>query len=564
VPLKENYLVCDLIRDLDVPAVIIAKAGLGTLNHTLLTEKYALDYGIKVRGVIINAFRNKELAEKTNPEVLEKLLETPLLGVVPFIRDVKSRKSLQRFSSLLEKNIDLNALFKEKSSSTQRLAGQDKEFIWHPFTQMQDWLKEKPLIIEEARGCYLKDTDGKWYLDGVSSLWVNVHGHRKKEIDSAVKRQLNKVAHSTMLGLSNRPAIELAKELIRLAPAGLKKVFYSDSGSSAVEIALKLAYQYWQQRKEKRTKFIHLENSYHGDTLGAVSVGGISLFHQAYKNLLFASYSVDSPYCYRCPKDKTYPLCNFECLDKLKEVLSRDSSSIAGLVVEPLVQAAGGIIVWPEGVYRKMSRLCKQYGVLLIADEVAVGIGRTGMMFASEQEKVAPDILCIGKGITAGYLPLAATLTTQRIFDGFLGEYKEKKTFFHGHTYTGNPLACSAALANFALFKKEKTLERLQPKINFLKEELEKFKGLNHVGDIRQKGFMAGIELVKDRTTKEPYSWEEKIGVKVCQKARDYGVILRPLGSVIVFMPAFAINKEELVELLDATYRAVASVTAIS
>ena len=556
-PLKEGYLIADLIRDMDIPALIVARAGLGTLNHTLLTQRYALDCGIKVKGVIINNYQGKTAAEKTNPDTLKEFLDVPILGIVPWLKNVKSKDGLRRLGKIAGENIDLKALLKTEKPLTRQLIKQDKDFLWHPFTQMRDWLKDEPLIIEEAKGCYLRDSQGKWYLDGVSSLWVNVHGHRKKEIDAAIKRQLNKVAHSTLLGLGNVPSIELAKELIRIVPPGLAKVFYSDSGSSAVEIALKMAYQYWQHLDKAKARFIHLENAYHGDTIGAISVGGMDLFHKAYRGLLFESYKADSPYCYRCPKGKNYPGCNFECLDRLKETLEKKHSEIAALIVEPLVQGASGMLVWPPGIYKEMSRLCKEHNVLLIADEVAVGIGRTGAMFASEWEGVCPDILCLAKGITGGYLPLAATLTRQKIFDGFLGEYKEQKTFFHGHTYTGNPLACAAALANLELFKKEKTLRAGQPKIKFLKEGLERFKRLPNVGDIRQKGLMVGIELVKDKQTKEPYAWEERMGIKVCQKAREYGVILRPLGNVIVLMPPLSIAKEELKQLLDAAYKAI-------
>src|SRR3989338_10329875 len=392
VPLKENYLVADLIRDLDIPAIIVARAGLGTLNHTLLSERYAFDYGIKVKGIIINGLRNKTLAERTNPQTLKRFLSAPLLGLMPFIPKVKSENGLKILAREAEKAIDLKLLLrrqkappfmagvngflgrssdlrrsvgtiqerspviyhgasslKEEKPRTKKLANDDKQYLWHPFTQMKDWLKAEPLIIEEAKGCYLRETKGNWYLDGVSSLWVNVHGHRKYEIYSAIIIQLNKVAHSTLLGLGNIPSIELAKELAEIAPRGLNKVFYSDNGSTAVEIALKMAYQYWQYSgKTAKTKFIHLENSYHGDTIGAVSVGGMELFHKAYKNLLFDSYRAESPYCYRCPRDKRYPFCNFECLDKLKEILKEHSDAIAALIVEPLVQAAAGILVWPQ------------------------------------------------------------------------------------------------------------------------------------------------------------------------------------------------------------------------
>ncbi|MDP2939197.1 MAG: adenosylmethionine--8-amino-7-oxononanoate transaminase [Candidatus Omnitrophota bacterium] len=440
----------------------------------------------------------------------------------------------------------------------------DKKYLWHPFTQMKDWLEEEQLVIEEARGCYLKDTKGKWYLDGISSLWVNIHGHRKKEIDSAIKKQLSKLAHSTLLGLGNLPSIKLAKELIKIAPRKLSKVFYSDNGSTAVEVALKIAFQYWQNTgfKEKN-KFIHLENSYHGDTLGAVSVGGIDLFHRIYKPLLFETIKVTAPYCYRCPEDKRYPSCNLACLKELEYILRKKNKSICALIVEPIVQAAAGIIVWPKGALKKMRQLVTKYNCFLICDEVATGFGRTGKMFACEQENVSPDILCLGKGITAGCLPLAATLTTQKIFEGFIADYKERKTFFHGHTYTGNPLACSAAIANLEIFKRERTLEKLVPKIAFLRNELKQFSALKHVGDIRQKGFMVGIELVKNKKTQEPFPWEDKIGIKVCQEAITHGLILRPLDNIIVLMPPLAITKKELNRMLQVTFKAIRKVTEI-
>lgn len=562
VPIKENYTVCDLIRDLDIPALIVARAGLGTLNHTLLTYRYAADYGVRVQGVILNGLKGKGLAEKTNPAALKAFLEVPLLGTIPFINDLESEAGLDKLSRIAARSLDFESLLEEDTIDAQESARQDKDFIWHPFTQMKGWLEDEPLVVTEAKDCHLKDTAGRWYLDGVSSLWVNLHGHRKPEIDSAVKRQLNKVAHSTMLGLSNVPAIKLAKRLVDIAPAGLAKVFYSDDGSTAVEIALKMACQYWQHvGSSQKTKFIHLANSYHGDTLGSVSVGGIDLFHKTYRDLLFDTYTIDSPYCYRCPEGKSYPRCEFECLNGLKEVLAQHHSAAAALIVEPLVQGAAGMIVWPQGILKEMSDLCKKYNLLLIADEVATGFGRTGTMFACEHEGVSPDILCLAKGITGGYLPLAATLTTEKMFDAFLGDYDEQKTFFHGHSYTGNPLACAAAIASLDVFDKENTLEKLQPKIGFLARGLERFKELPHVGDVRQKGFMVGIELIEDKRTREPYAFEEKIGMKVCQKVREDGVILRPLGDVIVLMPPLAIGRRELTHLLDATYDAVSVVT---
>jgi len=426
-------------------------------------------------------------------------------------------------------------------SKTKRLVAWDKKYLWHPFTQMQDWLKDDPLIIERAEGCFLIDTEGRRYLDGVSSLWVNVHGHRHPAIDRAIKNQVDRLSHSTLLGLSNRPAVELAKKLVEIAPKGLEKVFYSDNGSTAVEVAIKMAYQYWQNvGQKKKVTIAHLKNSYHGDTLGSVSVGGIDLFHKVYRKLIFKTLTVDI----------------FD-MDRFEQTFKKHHQAIAALIVEPLVQGAAGMIVWPAGILKRIAQICRTYDVLLIADEVATGFGRTGKMFACDHERVSPDILCLAKGLTGGYLPLAATLTTKKIFNGFCFDYKDQKTFFHGHTYTGNPLACAAALANLQVFEKEKTLNKLQPKIEYLKKRLVKFYDLKHVGDIRQHGFMVGIELAKDRRTKEPFAWEEKIGIKVCQKVRERGVILRPLGNVIVLMPPLSISIKELDQLLDVTYWAM-------
>ncbi|MBF0531600.1 MAG: adenosylmethionine--8-amino-7-oxononanoate transaminase [Candidatus Omnitrophica bacterium] len=477
-----------------------------------------------------------------------------VLGTVPYLPRLKR-------GDILRKRPALNLTTLLRTPFRRSAAGLDKKFVWHPFTQMRDWLEDEPLMIASAQGSYLYDVQGRRYLDGVSSLWVNVHGHRRPEIDAAVGEQLRRVAHSTLLGLGNIPAAKLAAELIKIAPAGLAKVFYSDSGSTAVEVALKMAYQYWQNiGHPKKRQIVHLANSYHGDTLGSVSVGGIDLFHRVYRELVFPTRQLDFGDGYRAPRGKKYPDYFWECVDGTEAVFRRDHGRIAALIVEPLVQGAAGMIVWPPGVLRRLAGLCAKYGVLLIADEVATGFGRTGTMFACQQEKVTPDILCLAKGITGGYLPLAATLTTQKIFDGFLFDYQAQKTFFHGHTYTGNPLACAAALANLKIFKEEKTLAKLQPKIRFLTRGLRAFMALQHVGHIRQRGFMAGIELVENRETKKPFAWERRVGVAVCRRARERGVILRPLGNVIVLLPPLTISQDELRELLEVTYWAIEQV----
>lgn len=566
VPILRDYLVADLIRDFNIPLVIVSANKLGTINHALLTIEQAAASCCSLLGVIFNTPQRQKTdpSAKTNPSAIRARAAIKIFGTIPF-----SALNSASLAKTIQKHCDVSALLrslkaKPSQNAHKKLTNADKKFIWHPFTQMKDWQLEEPLIIEEGRGAYLRDTKGRHYLDGISSLWVNVHGHRKYEIDRAIKAQLDKVAHSTLLGLANVPSIELARALIEIAPKGLRKVFFSDNGSTSVEVALKMAFQYWQQKSRAtklKTRFVYLDNSYHGDTIGSVSVGGIDLFHNVFHPLLFDSIKVDAPYCYRCPKGKQYPGCRFECLDALKQAFKKHHQRIAALIVEPMVQGAGGMIVWPRGILRAMAALCKKYEILLICDEVAVGFGRTGKMFACEHENVSPDILCLSKGLSAGYLPLAATLASEEIYQGFVRDYAQKKTFFHGHSYTGNPLACSAALASLAVFKKEKTLKRMQPKIAFLAKQLERFKSLAHVGDIRQKGLMVGIELVKDRATKQEYPWADRIGIKVILEARGRGVILRPLGNVIVLMPPLSISKQELKQLADVTYQAIEKVT---
>jgi len=469
----------------------------------------------------------------------------------------------------------------------------DKRYLWHPFTQMKDWLDERPIIISEGRDCFIKDIYGRWYLDGVSSIWVNILGHRKKEIDEAIKEQLDKISHSTLLGLSNVPAIRLAEKLIEIisecgmrnannAPSypplkirggggsyeirnpksKLTKVFYSDNGSTSVEVALKMAFQYWIHKGvDGKNSFLSLNNAYHGDTLGAVSVGGIDTFHKVFSPLLFKTYNALSPYCYRCELELAYSDCKTACLERMEDTLRENAYEIAAVIIEPIVQAAGGMIVSPHGYLKGVRDLCTKYNVLMIADEIATGFGRTGKMFACEHEGVAPDMMCLSKGITGGYLPLAATITTEEIYNVFLGEFKELKTFFHGHSFTGNPLACAAALACLEIFEKEDTLRNLQPQIKILEDWFKEMSSLPHVGDVRNKGLMAGVELVRNKKTKEPYALEEKIGWKVAYHARDNGVFIRPLGNVVVIMPPLSISHENLQQLLKVIKDAIIAVT---
>jgi adenosylmethionine-8-amino-7-oxononanoate aminotransferase len=423
---------------------------------------------------------------------------------------------------------------------TAALADADRRLLWHPFTQQQGWRDEPPILIERGEGTTLYDTDGRAYIDGISSLWCNVHGHRHPRIDAAVRDQLDRVAHTTMLGLSHPPAVKLAERLLAVAPSNLSRVFYSDNGSTAVEVALKMAFQWWAQRDQRqRTGFVCLRGAYHGDTIGSVSLGGIDLFHSMYRPLLFDAWQAE-------PGDAA----------DLRGLLAEHGERIAAVVVEPLVQGAAGILTQPDGYLRAVRELCDEYDVLLVCDEVATGLGRTGTMFACEQEDVEPDFLCVAKGLTGGYLPLAATLTTERVYNGFLGAFEEFKTFFHGHTYTGNPLACAAALATLEIFEEERTLEALQPKIDLLEDLLARHVApLPAVREIRQRGTMVGIELGL-------FSVAERIAHEVTLAARRRGAIVRPLGDVVVLMPPLAISEADLRRLVEITGEAIAEVTA--
>ena len=423
---------------------------------------------------------------------------------------------------------------------TDALAELDRTHVWHPFTQQRGWEQEAPVMIERGEGSLLFDTDGNAYLDGVSSLWCTVHGHGHPAIDAAVREQLDRIAHSTMLGLSHPGAARLAARLVEIAPPGLQRVFYSDNGSTAVEVAVKMAYQHWQQRgAPQRTEFICLRDAYHGDTIGSVSVGGMDLFHATFRRLLFQTHHAE-------PGDAAH----------MRALLEAHGERVAAVVMEPLVQGAAGMLVHPEGYLRAVRELCDEHGVLLICDEVAVGFGRTGTMFACQQEDVAPDLLCVAKGITGGYLPLAATLTTEAVYAAFLGEHEEYRTFFHGHTYTGNPLACAAALASLDVFEAERTLERLGPKIALLGELLdERVAPLPAVAEVRRRGFMTGIELTA-------FPAAARMGHQVTLAARRRGAIVRPLGDVVVLMPPLSISADELTRLVAITAAAIEAATA--
>ncbi len=446
------------------------------------------------------------------------------------------------------------------SPSRDDLLRWDREHVWHAFTQMAEY---EPLLIERGEGCTLIDVDGRRYLDGVSSLWCNVHGHRHPRIDGAIREQLDKIAHTTLLGGGNPTTATLARRLVEIAPAGLNRVFFSDSGATAVEVALKMAFQYWQQRPDprpKKTRFAALAEAYHGDTIGSVSLGGIDQFHEMFRPLLFDVLRMPIPDTYRLPPSVTAERALDHYVGEVERLLSEHHETLAALVVEPLVQGAAGMVMHPSGFLRAVRELTRRYDVLLIADEVAVGFGRTGTMFACEQEAVAPDMLCLAKGITGGYLPLSATLATDAIWQAFLGTYAESKTLYHGHTYGGNPLGAAAALATLDVFAEEQTLANLPAKVGRMSEHLRRIAELPMVGDARQRGLIGAIELVADKATREPLPWTERWGNRVCLAARKHGVLIRPLGNVVVWMPPLAISIEQLDELANATEAAILEV----
>jgi adenosylmethionine-8-amino-7-oxononanoate aminotransferase len=451
--------------------------------------------------------------------------------------------------------------------TTAMLRSWDDEFVWHPFTPMLAYRSEAAPIIAAGDGFFLIDTEGNRYLDGISSLWCNIHGHRVPDIDRAVREQLDHVAHTTLLGLSSVPSIELARELVARVPKGLNKVFYSDSGATAVEVALKIAYQYHAQKTggghaARRDLFLCLSSAYHGDTIGTVSVGGIPLFHSAYRDLLFKTVQVPAPVTFRTPLGFTPKSYLDHCFGELERLIVEHRERAAGFIIEPIVQGAAGILVHPPGYLKRVRELTQANGILMIADEVAVGFGRTGTLFACEQEEVRPDLMCLAKGLTGGYLPLAATLATDEIYAAFLAEPSEGKTFFHGHTYTGNPLACAAALASLRLFDERYVLDNVRSNAERIAARLGVLRDSPFVGEVRQKGVMVGIELVHDRKNGAPFPAARRMGHQVTLAARRRGVILRPLGDVVVLMPAPAMPAELVDRLCDVAIESIHEVIA--
>ncbi|SHH41327.1 adenosylmethionine-8-amino-7-oxononanoate aminotransferase [Caloranaerobacter azorensis DSM 13643] len=435
----------------------------------------------------------------------------------------------------------------------------DLRYIWHPCSQMKDYEDFPPIIIERGEGVFLYDTEGKRYLDAISSWWVNLFGHNNKRINRAIKNQIEKLEHVIFANFSHKPAIELAERIVNITPEGLNKVFFADNGSSAIEVALKLSFQYFQQiGKIKKTKFAAITNAYHGETLGALSVGNIDLYSKIYKPLLLNTFKVEGPDCYRCKYNLSRETCSAECFEHMEKTIIEHHEEIAGIVIEPMVQGAAGMKIYSSVYLKKLREICDEYDIHLIADEIAVGFGRTGKMFACEHAGISPDIMCLSKGLTAGYLPLSLTLMTDKIYEAFYDEYTTLKAFLHSHSYTGNPISCAVACETLNIFEEESIIEKNEIKSELINEKVkELLLDIPYVGEFRQIGMIGAIELVKDKDTKESFDWRERVGYKIYKIALKYGVLLRPLGNVIYFMPPYVINDEQIELMVNVARKAI-------
>ena len=451
----------------------------------------------------------------------------------------------------------------------------DKKFLWHPFTQMQDWCSPgaEPVVIVEGEGAMLRDDQGREYVDGNSSIWTNLHGHRNPKMDAALRDQLGKIAHSSFLGLTNEVAPRLAEMLVELMQAEEKgyRVFLSDDGSTAVEAGLKMILQARVQSGEpERKNFVSLGQGYHGDTIGAMSLGHSPFFHRPFASVLFPTREVMPPACYRCPHNKAQPergadarttrKCNWECVGDLRVALDEQPEKTAAFVLEPLVQGAAGMLMQPEGYLKHAAALCAERGIWLMLDEVMTGFGRTGAMFAFDKERVKPDVVALAKGLTGGYMPLAATVASGEIFDAFLGKYSDFKTFFHGHSYSGNPLGCAAAVASLEILAEEEVLKTMAARAVQLREKSQIFWSHPNVGDVRQEGLICAIELVADFKTRKPFAMEERVGAKVCEEAKKHGLLTRPIGNVLVLMPPYCITEAQLDQAVAALWKGLGEV----
>jgi len=570
VPLTDKLFWADFVRLTNAGLVIVADTKLGMIHNLLSTVITAESYGLKIIGIVlVDTVKTKKPA--IDEKWIEKSAGYPIIGTIPFTTAIKGEKvNVKKFRCDIEKSFSIKQILKFiKSSGSKQLQKKfeeaDRKYVWHPFTQMNEWMDEDILFVDSATNMKLSDIHGKEYFDGHSSYWVNMHGHGEPKLVRSLMRQTAKLDHATFLGLSHKPAVELAERLIKITPKPLQKVFYSDNGSSAVEIGLKMAFQYFRQRDKKptksKTKFMALGLAYHGDTLGAVAVGGVEMYRNKFAPLLAEAIFAPSPYCYRCPLSKSYPSCSLACADEMERLLKKHHKEISAFIIEPMVQCPGGIITSPIGYLKRVRQACTKYDVVMIADEVAVGFGRTGKMFACEHEQVEPDIMAISKSIGAGLLPLAATLATDEIYNAFLGSYESKKTFFHGHTFTAHAPACQVAIDSLKMIKERKLITSIKEKSKHLRDLLVKFDNLPSVGDVRQLGLIVGVEIIKEKKSRKPFEPSLRVGHAISMEARKRGLIVRPLGDIIVFFPIASATGKDILDMTDILYESIAEVT---
>ncbi|PRR84320.1 adenosylmethionine--8-amino-7-oxononanoate transaminase [Clostridium vincentii] len=435
----------------------------------------------------------------------------------------------------------------------------DLKYIWHPCAQMKDYEDLKPIVIEKGEGVWLYDIDGNKYLDCISSWWTNTLGHSNKRINEAIKKQIDSIEHVIFANFSNKPAIELAEKLVNITPSKLTKVFFSDNGSSAVEIALKMSFHYNMQKgRDEKRRFVALSDAYHGETLGALSVCDIDEFNMVYKPLLLDTIRVEGPDCYRCKYDCARDACNAECFEVMEKCIIENHDEISAVIVEPMVQGAAGMRMYSPVYLKKLRQICDKYDIHLIADEIAMGFGRTGEMFACNHAQISPDFMCLSKGISAGYMPMSVVMTTDEVYDCFYGDYNERKSFLHSHTYSGNAMGCAIALENLKIFEEDNIIENNREKGELIRKlTMEKAESLKHVGEVRSIGMITAIEIVKDRATKEGYPWQMRVGYEIYKIALSKGLLLRPIGNVLYFIPPYIINEEEIKFMVNTCFQSI-------
>lgn len=567
VPVTESVMVGDLFRQLGAPVVVVARAGLGTVNHTALTVEGCRMLGLRVLGVVLDdvdgaAAAEPGFAEENAGQVVE-LSHVPLLGVLPW---QAPPLDLEALGTSIGRCLDLEALeaaLRRPTVDAGAVIGLDRAHVWHPFTQTSEWREEQPLVIARGQGCRLVDAEGREYLDGVASLWANVHGHGHPRLDRALREQAGRIAHSTFLGLTHEPGARLAAELAAVAPAGLVRVFFSESGASAVEAGLRIALLAQLHRgQRRRTRLVSPEDAYHGDTAGAVSVGRSDPFHRGFDSLLSgAVLRFPPPHLLRVRDGLSAGEAEAASLDRLRALLERHGETVAAVVVEPRVQGAAGMLIHSDRWLARVAEETRAHGALLLCDEVATGFGRTGDLFATAGAGVAPDLLALGKGITAGYLPLSATLVREDVFETFTAAYEEHRTLYYGHTYSANPLACAVASASLALFEEERTLERGRRLAAHLASRLAEVARLPHVAEVRQRGVMVGVELA-EAGLRRPFHPALRIGRRVILAARRRGVIVRPLGDVVVLNPPLVMEPADADRLVTVLAESIEEVVS--